>query len=79
MIFKCIEKSTESHVTMKLLKQAPSVNTGDGTVMFKQIIVNIFVTAIHATFSTKTKLFTLDPNNFKFKWNTASFHEDVCK
>jgi hypothetical protein len=74
MMFECIEKSLETCVSTKLLKQATSIDY-DGPVMFKQIIENTFITTPPTTFATKTELFSLDLKNSKN--NIVTFHEDV--
>jgi hypothetical protein len=74
MMFECIEKSLESRVSTKLLKQAVSIDR-DGPVMLKQIIENTFVTTTPTTFATKTQLFSLDLKSAKY--NVVTFHEDV--
>ena len=74
MMFECIEKSVDSRVATKLLKQATSIDR-DGPVMFKQIIENTFVTTTPTTFATKTELFSLDLKDFKH--NIVVFHEEV--
>jgi hypothetical protein len=76
MMFMCIEKSLETPVSTKLLKQATSIDC-DGPVMFKQIIENTFITTMPTTFATKTELFSLDLQNLKN--NMVTFHEDVRK
>jgi hypothetical protein len=74
MMFECIERSLETRVSTKLLKQATSIDC-DGPVMFKQIIENTFVTTTPTTFATKTELFSLDLKSSKH--NIITFHEDV--
>ena len=73
-MFECIEKSVNSRVAAKLLKQAPSIDR-DGPVMFKQVIENTFVTTGTTTFATKVDLFSLDMKDSKN--NVIEFHEDV--
>jgi hypothetical protein len=76
MILECIEKSLETRVSTKLLKQVTSTDC-DGPVMFKQIIENTFITMTPTTFAMKTELFSLDSKNSKN--NIVTFHKDVRK
>jgi hypothetical protein len=76
MMFKCIEKSLETWVSTKLLKQATSIDC-DGPVMFKQIIKTTFITPTPTTFATKAELFSFDLKDSKN--NIIAFHKDVCE